>query len=59
MENAKLRRSLTVFPLVLFGLAYMAPTTSFFYLWGCCGNNERDGTCCLYHSFGWYVVYSL
>lgn len=29
MENAKLRRSLTVFPLVLFGLAYMAPTTVF------------------------------
>lgn len=29
MENVKLRRSLTVFPLVLFGLAYMAPTTVF------------------------------
>ncbi|MGE7876557.1 APC family permease [Peribacillus muralis] len=29
MENAKLRRSLTVFPLVILGLAYMAPTTVF------------------------------
>lgn len=29
MENVNLRRSLTVFPLVLFGLAYMAPTTVF------------------------------
>lgn len=29
MENLKLKRSLTIFPLVLFGLAYMAPTTVF------------------------------
>ncbi|MFB3168558.1 APC family permease [Neobacillus sp. 179-C4.2 HS] len=29
MEDVKLKRSLTVFPLVLFGLAYMAPTTVF------------------------------
>lgn len=29
MQDVKLKRSLTVFPLVLFGLAYMAPTTVF------------------------------
>ncbi|MED4203310.1 APC family permease [Neobacillus mesonae] len=29
MQHAKLKRSLTVFPIVLFGLAYMAPTTVF------------------------------
>lgn len=29
MKNVRLQRSLTVFPLVIFGLAYMAPTTVF------------------------------